>query len=125
MTDDPAGTVRDLEDRRWAALTSSDTDALRRLFADEMSYTHSNAMVDTKDTYLAAIDDGRVAYKAVQRSDEVVRTFGDTAVVTGRAVIDAEAGGRLVQTVARYSAVWVCERDDWRFVCWHSTPAAG
>lgn len=125
MTDDPAGTVRVLEERRWAALTSSDITALRQLFADGMTYTHSNAMIDTKDSYLAAIDDGRGAYKTVARSDEVVRTFGDTAVVSGRAVIDAEAGGRLLQTVARYSAVWAREHDDWRFVCWHSTPVAG
>lgn len=125
MTGDPTGTVEALEERRWAALTSSDTTVLRELFADGMAYTHSNAMVDTKDSYLAAIDDGRVAYTGVDRSDVVVRTFGDTAVVTGRAVIDARAGGRPVQTVARYTAVWARQDGDWRFVCWHSTPTAG
>lgn len=124
MTDDPAHAVQALEERRWTALTSSDTAALRELFADDMAYTHSNAMVDTKDSYLAAIDDGRVAYTSVDRSDEVVRTFGSTAVVTGRAVIGALAGGRPVQTVARYSAVWARPDGDWRFVCWHATPAA-
>lgn len=125
MTSDDRAAVGALEERRWVALTGSDTAALRELFADGMAYTHSNAALDTKDTYLGAIDDGRVAYRSVERSDEVVRTFGDTAVVTGRAVIGAEAGGRAVQTVARYSAVWARRGGDWRFVCWHATPAAG
>ena len=124
MTDDQADAVQALEERRWTALTSSDTAALRELFADDMAYTHSNAMVDTKDSYLAAIDDGRVAYTSVDRSEEVIRTFGATAVVTGRAVIGALAGGRPVQTVARYTAVWARPDGDWRFVCWHATPVA-
>jgi ketosteroid isomerase-like protein len=53
-----------------------------------------------------------------------VRAFGDTAVVTGRAVLDAEARGRPVRTTARYSAVWARQDGSWRFVCWHATPVA-
>ena len=100
MAEDETDAVRRLEERRWTALTSSDTATLRELF-----------------------DDGVVAYTQVQRSDEVVRTFGDTAVVTGRAVIDAVAAGRALQTIARYTAVWARRSGGWRFVGWHATPA--
>jgi ketosteroid isomerase-like protein len=123
MGEDATDDVRQLEERRWTALTSSDTGTLRELFDDGMAYTHSNAMLDSKDSYLRSIDEGVVAYTAVQRSDEVVRTFGDTAVVTGRAVIDAKAGGRALQTIARYTAVWARQNGGWRFVSWHATPA--
>ncbi|MEV0181635.1 nuclear transport factor 2 family protein [Streptomyces sp. NPDC050625] len=114
--------IRQLEKHRWAALVGSDCAALRELFADRMTYTHSNAMVDTKDSYIRAIEDGTVTYVAVEPSDEEVRVFGHAAVVTGCAVIDARAGGREQRTRARYSAVWAQEDGRWRFVCWHSTP---
>jgi ketosteroid isomerase-like protein len=124
MDENSLGTVRLLEERRWTALTSSDTATLRELFDDGMTYTHSNAMLDSKDSYLRSIDSGVVTYTGVHRTDEAVREFGDTAVVTGRAVIDAEAGGRALQTTARYTAVWARRDGDWRFVSWHATPVA-
>ncbi|WP_424534002.1 nuclear transport factor 2 family protein [Sphaerisporangium viridialbum] len=117
--------VQELEGRRWAALVAADTSTLRELFADRMSYTHSNALVDTKDGYIKSIEDGTVSYIAVDPSDEQVRIFGSTAVVTGRAVIDARAGGNDHRTQARYSAVWAKDDGQWRFVCWHSTPQPG
>ena len=124
MPDAAIAQVAEMEKRRWAALVESDTDALRELFDDRMVYTHSNALVDSKDSYIGALERGTVAYTAVERSDEQVRVFGNTAVVTGAAVIDARAGGREVRTRARYSAVWARqdEAGEWRFVCWHSTP---
>ncbi|MGX4694822.1 nuclear transport factor 2 family protein [Streptomyces sp. JNUCC 63] len=121
-TTDAVTHVRELEKRRWEALVGSDTATLRALFADGMSYTHSNAMVDTKDSYIGAIENGVVSYVAVDPQDEQVRIFGGTAVVTGSAVLDARAGGRDVRTKARYSAVWAQENGNWRFVCWQSTP---
>lgn len=117
--------VQELEERRWAALVAADTGTLRELFADRMSYTHSNALVDTKHSYINAIEDGTVSYVAVDPSDVQVRIFGDTAVVTGRAVIDARGGGNDFRLQARYSAVWAKLDDQWRFVCWHSTPQPG
>ncbi|KUP97918.1 hypothetical protein AC529_04220 [Thermobifida cellulosilytica TB100] len=122
MADTVTAEILELERRRWAALTSGDTAALRELFSARMTYTHSNAMVDTRDSYLGALDDGTVSYVAVDVADEQVRVFDAAAVVTGSAVIDARAGGRDVRTHARYSAVWAREDGRWAFVCWHSTP---
>lgn len=93
MTDAAAAQVLELERRRWEALVASDTGTLHELFAEGMAYTHSNALVDTKSSYIKSIEDGAVSYVGVDSSDEEIRVFGGTAVVTGRAVIDARAGG--------------------------------
>ncbi|MFD7407848.1 nuclear transport factor 2 family protein [Streptomyces sp. NPDC059866] len=122
MTDTAAARVMELERRRWEALLASDTAALHELFADRMVYTHSNALVDSKSSYIKAIEDGSVRYVAVESTGEEVRVFGSTAVVTGRAVIDARTGGQDRRAVARYSAVWAETAGRWQFVCWHSTP---
>jgi len=47
--------VLELEDARWRALLSNDVAELDELFSDDLSYTHSNAMMDTKSSYLGAL----------------------------------------------------------------------
>lgn len=121
MADTATAQILELERRRWAALLDSDTATLGELFDDRMSYTHSNAMVDSKDSYLGTLADGTVAYTAADVTDEQVRLFGDTAVVTGNAHLGARARGRELRLRARYSAVWARRDGRWSFVCWHST----
>jgi ketosteroid isomerase-like protein len=117
-----ANEIKELEDLRWRAQIYEDVDTLRRLFADEMSYTHSNALVDTKDSYLEAIANKVFDYRAEQRSDTTIRIVDDTALVTGRIAITVVAGGAERNLDARYSVVWVRRDDSWQFLCWQSTP---
>jgi ketosteroid isomerase-like protein len=121
MTDAAATEVLELEQRRWDAMIAKDTATLAELFADEMSYTHSNAMVDTKSSYLRAIEQRTFDYRAVERSDERVVAVGDLVLLTGRARVEVVAGGRQVDLDARYSVVWVRRDGRWRFLCWQST----
>jgi ketosteroid isomerase-like protein len=110
-----------LEERRWAALTSSDVDTLAALYSPDLAYTHSNGMPDSRDGYLAPIASGRVRYVAVNRSQEQVHDHGDLAVVTGRADMRVEADGTDLRPAMRYSAVWARTGGQWQLVCWHAT----
>lgn len=123
MVSDTHSPVAELEQRRWHALVAGDLDELDRLFADGMSYTHSNGMVDTKQSYLGALRDGVFRYVDIDVQEPSSREFGTTVVVTGTAVATSEsAGGRLVSPL-RYTGVWAEQADGWRFVAWHSCPA--
>lgn len=114
--------VPDLERRRWEALVAPDLDGLDRLFHDAMTYTHSNGMVDTKQSYLGALRDGVFRYVDIDVQDAVHHEFGATVVVTGAALATTEsAHGRLVSPL-RYSAVWAESAGEWRLVAWHSCP---
>jgi ketosteroid isomerase-like protein len=114
-----------LEERRWAALIASDVTTLRAMYSPDLAYTHSNGQNDTRDTYLEPIASGRVRYTAVRRSDEQIRRHGDTAVITGRADMVVEAGGKQLRPAMRYSAVWTRNAGDWQLVCWHATGITG
>jgi uncharacterized protein (TIGR02246 family) len=120
-TDTAADEVLALEQRRWDAMIAKDTATLAELFADEASYTHSNALVDTKASYLRAIEERTFDYRSVERSDQQVRVLGDTALLTGRAGIEVVAGGHQRHLDARYSVVWVRRDGRWQFLCWQST----
>lgn len=122
MTNASVEEITALEDRRWAAQIEDDADALAELLSDELSYTHSTASVDDKTSYIASITEKKVDYRAAERLDTSVAIVGQTAVVTGRAVVDVEARGREIELNIRYSAVWAQADGQWRFVCWQSTP---
>lgn len=116
--------VSDHERRRWEALVAGDLEELDRLFADDMTYTHSNGMVDTKQSYLGALRDGVFRYLDIDVAEPATRDFGSTVVVTGTAVATSEsAHGRLVSPL-RYTGVWSQQDGDWQFVAWHSCPVS-
>lgn len=121
MTDAAVSEVLELEERRFAAMVAKDTATLAELFAHEMSYTHSNASVDTKATFLDAIEQRRFDYRSVTCSDRSTVVVGDTALLTGRAEIDVVAGGREVHLNARFTVVYARRDGTWQFLAWQST----
>lgn len=110
-----------LEDRRCAAMTGSDADALAALLHDDLVYTHSSAVVDDKASYVEAIRSGRTRYHSVKRAEERVRAYGDTAFVTGRAEIEVDVNGQHKSLRLRYLDAWTRTREGWKFVAWQST----
>lgn len=109
------------EAERWAAMFASDVGRLDQLFHDQMMYTHSNAIVEDKASYLQSIESKRFDYQAAELTDTKIAVVGGTGLVTGRAQIDVAAGGRQVALNARYTAVWTQVDDDWKFLAWEST----
>lgn len=119
---DPIAEVEAAEDRRWAAQLEADTDTLDELLADELTYTHSNGLVDTKPSFLDAITNKVFDYRSADRTEVTVKVVGDTAVIAGRVAMFVVAGSREVNLDSRYSAVWARRDGSWQFVCWQSTP---
>ena len=116
--------ILQLEERRWTAQIGEDSAAMAELFADELRYTHSTGSVDTKESYMTAIQNKVFDYKNADRSDTEVQVFGNVALVTGAVTIEVVAGGRELQLNARYTVTWL-ERDGrWQFLSWQSTPLA-
>jgi ketosteroid isomerase-like protein len=109
-----------LEDKRYAAMTTNDLDALAAMFHDDLVYTHSSSVVDTKPSYLEALRSGKTRYKSAKRFEEKVRFVGDTALVTGRAEMEAEINGNPRSLRLRFLNVWSKTPAGWKFIAWHS-----
>lgn len=110
-----------LEERRCAAMAANDVAVLEKLFHDDLIYTHSSAVVDTRASYLDTLKNGHTRYHSVQRSDEKVRVCGDTALVTGRAIIDVTVKGEKKHLDTRFLDVWTKTPQGWKFIAWQST----
>jgi ketosteroid isomerase-like protein len=110
-----------LEEKRCAAMTANDLTALEGMFHDALIYTHSSAVVDTRASYLEALRSGHTRYESIKRSDEKVRVCGNTALVTGRAIIDVTVKGEKKHLDTRFLDVWTQTPQGWKFIAWQST----
>jgi uncharacterized protein (TIGR02246 family) len=111
--------VRAVEDRRIKALVEDDFATLDAIFADDLHYTHSSTVVDDKASYMAALRTGKTKYETIDREPARVRIYGDTALMTGTAVVGLK--GRAEKLPLRYTLVYVRQAGQWRMVAWQST----
>lgn len=111
-----------LEDKRFGAMTAGDLKALEAMVHEELAYTHSSGVVDGKASWLESMRSGRVRYKSVSCSERKVRIFGDVALMTGRASIEADIGGQPKSLRLLFLNAWAKTPQGWKFVAWQSTP---
>jgi ketosteroid isomerase-like protein len=118
-------TIQDLDTQRMQAMVRGDLEMLGRLLADDLTYTHASGVFDTKESLLASISSGRLKYKSLERVDGRVRVFGNVAIATGHAAVQAQSAlqGALSLKLL-FTDVWVRQPDGrWRMVAWQSTRA--
>lgn len=111
--------VRALEERRVKALVEDDYAALEAIFGDDLHYTHSSAVVDDKASFMAALKSGKTKYESLERGPATVRIYGDTALMTGTALVGLR--GRTEKLSLRYTLLYVKRAGEWKMVAWQST----
>lgn len=119
------GEVQRLDAGRVTALLKGDVPALERLYADELVYIHANGRIDTKAGYLASLKSGDLTYVSLKYDPPAqIRLVGDTAVVTGKAHIEAKGkSGQLTKRVLTTTTVYVRTTGGWKVVSYQGTPA--
>ena len=111
-----------LEDKRFGAMTGKDWKTLDGMLHEQLLYTHSSGVMDTKAVWMEAMKSGRTNYKSVKHGDRKVRIYGDNALVTGKAQIEADVNGQSRTLKLCYLNVWTKTPQGWKFVAWQSTP---
>lgn len=119
MTDEAQ--IRDLEKRRFAAMLAGDVATLEALLDDELRYTHSSGVVDSKQSYLKGVRDKVWEYKDIRTSEERIVVRGDAALVFCRLQIDLDVRGAPRKVDSQALAVWSRASGRWRLVAVHST----
>jgi ketosteroid isomerase-like protein len=111
---------------RVTALLSQDYDAADKLFAEELTYCHSNGNQDSKQTYMDGLRSGNSRYAEMNMFDMTARIYGDTAVLSGKFTAKVVLGGgaREANLHSRVLMVWVKRDGAWQLVAWESTPTS-
>ena len=109
------------EERRYQAMIDADLTTLDELCADELSYTHSSGVRDTKAEYFEKLRTGYYVYHRIQHPVERVEVVGETAIVVGRMTADIHSGGtpKTIDNLAL--AVWTRTGIGWRLLAYAPT----
>lgn len=106
---------------RYRAMVNRDMPALGRYLGDDLVYTHSSALVDSKESYIASLASGKVVYRQTDRHDVHVAPYGCAAVVTGRGVFQVTVDGKDMTVDLRFTNVWQKRANGWEMVAWQAT----
>jgi ketosteroid isomerase-like protein len=99
--------IDQLEDTWRTAIVKGDTNAIGSLLADDYMAITPNGTLQTKQESLDSIRSGSLHISSIDISDRKVRFYGDTAVVTSLADVQATSSNGNVSGAYRYTRVYV------------------
>ncbi|HEU5176853.1 MAG TPA: nuclear transport factor 2 family protein [Burkholderiales bacterium] len=114
--------ILSLEDKRFAAMVARDFAALEKITHDELLYTHSSGVTDSKASWLESMKSGKVKYKSASCSERQVKFFGEVALIRGRAAIEVDIGGQPKSLRLLFLNAWTRTPQGWKFAAWQSCP---
>ncbi len=82
-----------LQAKYCQAMTDADTDTMRELVSEDMTYTHMSGKTQTREEYFADIEKGRLNYYTIGIENPVIEVDGDTATIEYTSVLNANAYG--------------------------------
>ncbi len=113
--------IRDVDARRTAAMVAGDLNTLRELIADDCRYVHSTGVSDTRDSYLAAIESGALAYTWIRTAEHIFIRAGDAMLVPHEMRAELVRAGVPEPYRSRAVAVWRTDAGDPRLVYFQAT----
>jgi uncharacterized protein (TIGR02246 family) len=112
-------------DRRIAATIAGDTTALAGIMTDDLTYTHSSGVEESKAEFLDGLKNGKYVYREITPRGRKVRVHGDAAIVSGPCHIVIEPGGKRTELDLYFTELFVKEAGQWRMALWQSTRLPG
>ena len=75
------------------AMTDADTDTMRELVSEDMTYTHMSGKTQTREEYFADIEKGRLNYYTIGIENPDIEVDGDTATIEYTSVLNEKRDG--------------------------------
>ena len=113
--------VLQADERRFEAMRKQDWSALDAALADDLTYVHSTARVETKAEHIGNLKAGKPNYRGIAPRDRKARVNGNVCIVNGVSEMHVENGGKEQKFTVRYLAVYTKTGNDWRMTAWQST----
>jgi ketosteroid isomerase-like protein len=115
-SDDVEQKISDLLDQYTKALLDKDSEALDRIWADDLSFINLHGELLTKQNRMDNIKTGATAFKSIELTDKKVRVYGEAAVATCKVVLEAQYSGQEGSGPYRVTTVWARSKDSWQMV---------
>lgn len=113
--------ILELERQSKDAAMRRDASFTERTLADDYLGIGPLGQVTTKSETVTARKSAQLRYDSIDLSDLVVRLYGNTAIVTGRADVKGKDLGEDFSGPYRYTRVWVKRNGQWQTASYQAT----
>lgn len=113
---DDKKTVAALDSEYQAAVKRNDAATINRLLADDFILVVGSGKTYTKADLLAAARSGRYTFEHQEDTDQTVRVWGDTAVITAKLWEKGTENGKPFDATLWFSDTYVRTPSGWRYV---------
>jgi len=115
-THDDAATIAALDTEYQAAVERNDAETMGRILADDFVLIGGRGKVFTKEDLLAEARGGNVVYEYQRDSEQTVRLWGDTAVITALLEAKGTEDGEPFDYKLWFSDTYVRTPTGWSYV---------
>ncbi len=113
--------VLDAERTRFAAMVAKDFAILDHVIHEDLYYIHSNGSVDTKQSFINALKDGKRFYDDITIDESQVRTYGKVGIINAKCTYHRTSRkGQKNNLRLHYTSVYAKEKGRWQHVSWQS-----
>jgi ketosteroid isomerase-like protein len=124
MSPEPSSAEADVlraDDRRFEAMRKEDWPGLEAVLADDLTYVHSTARLESKAEHVGNLRAGKPHYRGIAPRERKARVHGSVGIVNGVSEMHVENSGKEQRFTVRYLAVYAKSGNDWRMIAWQST----
>jgi ketosteroid isomerase-like protein len=106
----------------WAAaVQKNDIKTLEKIMAPDMVYTHSTALVENREQYLAKLKSGDQKYASIEHINPRFQAWGTTGVVTTKVRMTGATKGVPFDNQLMMIHVWIRQGNNWLLVAHQTT----
>lgn len=98
------------------AMIAKDGASLEKLYASDLTYTHSSGKNESKAEAIAAVVNGKGKTERIDLADTTVRVYGKTALVKSKVTLIGSTDGKQTTTSLNVLFAWVKNSSGWQMV---------
>jgi ketosteroid isomerase-like protein len=115
QTKDETAVTQAVESLR-KAMIDPDKPTLDKLAADELSYGHSNGVIQDKAEFMEVLISGKSDFVSIELSEQTVKVVGNTAIVRHHFSAATNDGGKPGAVKLSILLVWQKQKGQWRLL---------
>jgi ketosteroid isomerase-like protein len=98
------------------AMIDPDNNTLSGLAADDLSYGHSNGMIQDKTAFIEALTSGKSDFVTIELTEQTVKVVGNTAIVRHHFSATTNDGGKPGAVKLSILLIWQKQKGQWKLL---------
>jgi Domain of unknown function (DUF4440) len=106
---------------RFQAMINRDSVKLDALLSDDLTYIHSNGILENKKEHIRNIMSGKIIYSKMDLKEQSSKHYNETNINNGIVEVTGKLNGTEFTLMLRFTEVYKKNKNIWQLVNWQST----